>query len=232
MKIFAISDLHLSESYSKTMDIFGEQWEGHFKKIVDNWTQNVSDEDLVLIPGDISWAMHLEEAIPDLKKIAGLTGKKIILRGNHDYWWSSITQLRTILPEDMYAIQNDSITVNGAIICGSRGWLSPGSSIYSLEDDKVYKRELIRMEISLQNGLSRAQGRSMLAMIHYPPVNEKKEGTGFSRLFTQYGVGNVVYGHLHGKGSLNAFEGIYEGVRYHHVSCDHTDFRLKLISEM
>ncbi len=231
MKIFAISDLHLSESDSKTMDVFGEQWEGHFEKIAYDWTRNVSEEDAVLIPGDISWAMHLEEAFYDLKKIADLPGRKVILRGNHDYWWSSISRLRNLLPEGMYAIQNDSLALDGSIVCGSRGWLAPGSPVYSADDDKVYKRELIRMEISLQNGSMRAEGRPVIAMIHYPPVSEKKEGTGFSKLFTKYLVKHVVYGHLHGRGSANAFEGLYDGVMYHHVSCDHTDFRLKLVLE-
>ena len=125
MKIFAISDLHLSNSCDKPMDIFGGNWEGYTDKIIQNWNKRVGTEDLVLIAGDISWAMKLEEAQADLDWIDKLPGRKIIIKGNHEYWWKSISAVREILPQSIMAIQNDAIKIDDFIICGTRGWTVP-----------------------------------------------------------------------------------------------------------
>ena len=125
MKIYAISDLHLSTTCDKPMDIFGGNWEGYTEKIISNWKQKITDDDLVLVAGDISWAMKLEEAKPDLEWIDALPGKKIIIKGNHEYWWKSISSVRAILPDSVKALQNDSIKIGNVIFCGTRGWVIP-----------------------------------------------------------------------------------------------------------
>ena len=151
MQIYAIADLHLSLTSEKPMDVFGEAWRGHAEKLERNWRERVQADDLVLIPGDISWAMQLSAALPDLSFIGDLPGKKILLKGNHDYWWSAIGRVRASLPEGMRALQNDSIVENGIGICGSRGWLCPGSNNFSAEDQKIYLRELDRLSLSLSS---------------------------------------------------------------------------------
>ncbi|MDP2891999.1 MAG: metallophosphoesterase [Bacillota bacterium] len=230
MKIYSISDLHLSENHDKPMDIFGQHWEGHFEKIRDNWITHAEAEDIVLMPGDLSWAMRLSEARADFLRIAMLPGKKVILRGNHDYWWSSLSQVRSTLPPGVFALQNDCFVFGSVVIGGSRGWTCPGASGYAPEDAKVYNRELIRMEMSLSQAAGYG-GETLIAMIHFPPFNEKREPSGFTSLFRQYGVKKVVYGHLHDKSAASAFEGEMDGISYYLVSCDHTDFKLRLIHE-
>ena len=128
MRLFAIADLHLPGGANKPMDVFGKHWEGHFEKICDSWRENVSGEDIVLLPGDLSWAMQLEEAMGDLARIGTLPGRKVLLRGNHDYWWGSIGKLRERLPGGMYAIQNDAVALDGLTVAGSRGWTHPDGS--------------------------------------------------------------------------------------------------------
>jgi uncharacterized protein len=231
MTIYAISDLHLSETHEKPMDIFGSQWERHFEKIREDWLSRVSDEDAVLMPGDLSWAMHLRDAVSDILRISELPGKKLIIRGNHDYWWNSITQVRTVLPPGFDAIQNDSLILGTVVIAGSRGWTCPGPASFTPEDNRIYLRELQRMELSLSHARARSCDHTLIAMIHFPPFNEKAEPSGFTELFKKYGVKKVVYGHIHGKGLQNAFEGIIDDISYTLVSCDHTGFKLKPIHE-
>ena len=150
MKVYAISDLHLSINNPKPMDIFGENWDNYVDLIVKNWNRKVKENDIVLIAGDISWAMKFEDVLNDLDYISKLKGKKVLLKGNHDYWWHSISNLRNALPANMYAIQNDAIKIDNIVICGSRGWIAPEDNKFkSDEDEKLYKRELIRMELSL-----------------------------------------------------------------------------------
>ena len=127
MRIFAIGDPHLSLDSDKPMDIFGPKWGHHAERIAEAWHETVSEEDLVLVPGDISWAMHLKNAAADLKFIGDLPGRKVILRGNHDYWWDSLSKVRSALPPSMYALQNDALVIGGIAIAGSRGWTCPGS---------------------------------------------------------------------------------------------------------
>ena len=125
MAIYAIADLHLPGGDIKPMDVFGAHWAGHFEKISEDWRARVKPEDVVLLPGDISWAMALTDARQDLEAIGALPGSKVLLRGNHDYWWSGIGRVRDILPPDMYAVQNDCLCLNDTLICGTRGWLLP-----------------------------------------------------------------------------------------------------------
>ncbi len=226
MQIYAIADLHLSLTSEKPMDVFGEAWRGHAEKLERNWRERVQEDDLVLIPGDISWAMQLSAALPDLSFIGSLPGKKILLKGNHDYWWSAIGRVRSSLPDGMRALQNDSIVENGIGICGSRGWLCPGSNNFSAEDQKIYLRELDRLSLSLS---SLPAVETKIAMLHFPPFTDKEKGSGFTERLEVAGVQIVVYGHLHGEANRYAFEGERNGIYYHCVAADKLDFMPKLI---
>ena len=233
MKVFAIGDLHLSLSSDKPMDIFGENWAGHFERICSAWNALVCAKDIVLVPGDISWAMRLQEAMVDIRAIGGFTGRKVLSRGNHDYWWNSIARLRGELPADMYAIQNDALRFDGLTIAASRGWTCPGSAGFDGQNDaRLYEREVLRAELSLTHAQALHTGRKLVFMLHYPPMNEKRQPSGFTELFERYGVDEVVYGHLHGRATRSAFEGVQNGVRYTLCSADHLDFAPKLIAEL
>ncbi len=230
MKVFAIGDLHLSLNSDKPMDVFGPQWDHHAQRIAESWKETVSEEDLVLVPGDISWAMHLKNAAADLKYIGDLPGKKVILRGNHDYWWDSLAKVRNALPAGVYALQNDAVVIGGVAIAGSRGWTCPGSQNFDpATDQRIYERELIRLELSLKKAAGKG---AMICMLHYPPFNESRASSGFTELFERYGANLVVYGHLHGKSCKSAFEGVRNGVQYVLCSADHLEFRPKLIMEV
>ncbi len=224
-RIFAIGDLHLPGGSDKPMHVFGSQWEGHFMKIADDWRQRVDAQDIVLIPGDISWAMRLEDALEDLRAIGRLPGRKVLIRGNHDYWWSSISRLRSALPEGMYALQNDALVLDGLLFCGSRGWVTANQDS-SEEDRKIYLRELARMELSLQAGRKLAPNTASIVLTHYPPVDERGVKTPMGDLLVRYGARDVVYGHLHGAACERAFAGELDGVCYHPVSCDCLLFQL------
>ena len=235
MSVFAISDLHLPGGEPKPMHIFGAHWEDHFERIKADWTRRVKPEDVVLIPGDISWAMRLPDALPDLASIGALPGQKALLRGNHDYWWSSIGRVRAVLPAGMYAVQNDAVRFGDIIVCGSRGWLCPGFAQATEEDARIYQRELLRLEMSLAEARKKCVGVDspwMIAMLHFPPFapfspfSERPQETEVMRLLSAYGVHDAVYGHLHGAGLAGAFSGEMEGVRYHQVSCDGLGFAL------
>ena len=153
MAIFALGDLHLSHSGEKSMAVFGPEWEDHPGKIKANWNRLVSGDDLVIVPGDISWAMHLWEAKEDLNWLAALTGQKLLVRGNHDYWWGAIGNVRKALPPGIYALQNDCFRWGRWTICGTRGWLCPEDELFDPEyDEKIYRRELQRLQLSLESG--------------------------------------------------------------------------------
>lgn len=224
MTIYAIADLHLSDG-DKPMDVFGHHWSEHFPRVCADWTRRVSPKDVVLLPGDLSWAMQLEAALPHLNAIGQLPGRKILLKGNHDYWWGGIGRLRKALPEGMYALQNDSVMLDGALFAGSRGWLMAGEGA-APEDERIYNRELQRLELSLTAARKISKDAPLIGMAHYPPLTPAKRDAAPARLFAQYGAAHVVYGHLHGAALAHAFRGCADGVEYHQVSCDGLDFRL------
>ena len=227
MKVFAISDLHLSGVKEKPMNIFGEVWEGHFEKISADWRAKVTDEDIVLIGGDTSWGMKLEEGMFDVARLAGLPGRKVFIRGNHDYWWSAITRVRTLAPDDtFFFLQNDCVKFENVIIAGSRGWTCPGSADYTEHDEKLYLREAERFRLAFSEvGKVREEGDTLIALIHYPPMGIRKEETLFTRLFDENKVDKVVFGHLHGAGffPLRCERG---NIEYYLTSCDKVNFRL------
>lgn len=227
MAVYAISDLHLPARV-KPMDVFGDHWKNHFERIRADWLKRVKAEDLVLLPGDLSWAMRLEEAREDLASIAALPGQKILLRGNHDYWWSAIGQVRRALPSGMLALQNDSVLMDGRLYAGTRGWNLP-TEASEAEDQKIYMRERQRLEMSLQHARRRDGEAPITVMMHYPPLTS--DHPGFSDILEAWGVRDCVYGHLHGAALYGAVRGEIRGVCYHQVSCDGLDFKLYRLYE-
>ena len=227
MKIFAIGDLHLSTTSAKPMDIFGSGWEGHFEKIKKDWLSKVTAEDVVLIPGDISWAMKLSDALIDLNALKDLPGKKVFIRGNHDYWWSGISRVRAAAPDDSFIfLQTDSVKIGNFVIVGSRGWSCPGSPDFSEQDQKLYLRESARFGLALADGQRKLEeGDKLIAMIHYPPFNLKREDSNFTELFEGAGVETVVFGHLHGS-LFFPLQTEKNGVKYYLTSCDKIGFQL------
>ncbi len=223
MKVYAISDLHLSINNPKPMDIFGENWDNYVDVIVKNWKRKIKDDDVVIIAGDISWAMNLQEVESDIDYIANLPGKKIIIKGNHDYWWHSLTALRGILPSGFYAIQNDAIRIGNVVFCGSRGWTAPEDNKFKTpEDEKLYKREVIRMELSLNAAKTIMQeGDSLVVITHYPPYNSRFQSNPMTDLFKRYNVNVVVYGHLHNAAHKQKMKYSKNKIKYFLTSCDH-----------
>ncbi|MDL2225575.1 metallophosphoesterase [Eubacteriales bacterium OttesenSCG-928-M02] len=224
MAVFAIADLHLSGTQEKSMDIFGKNWENHGEKIATHWNSIITKEDVVLIPGDISWAMKLEEAAQDFLYLGALPGTKVLLRGNHDYWWTSINKVRRALPPNTFALQNDAfILPDGTAICGTRGWVTPGSTAYGKDEEKIYNREIGRLRLSLEDA-KRKGAPIRVVMMHYPPFSERQRVNGFTQLYREYGVKLVLYGHLHGIPKGGCFEGEQDGVLYRMVSSDYINF--------
>ncbi|MEG1582056.1 MAG: metallophosphoesterase [Clostridia bacterium] len=222
MKIFAISDLHLSTSVNKPMDVFGGNWEGYEEKIFNDWQEKVSDEDVVLLAGDLSWGMKLSEAEADIKKVAQQKGKKIIIKGNHEYWWKSISAVRDILSCNMIALQNDSTRVGDYLICGTRGWVVPEENkTLALEDEKLYLREVARLKLTLDDmQKNRKDGDKVICMMHFPPFNSMRADSEFTRLIEQYKIDKVVYGHLHGNSGRRELVTIKNDITYYLTSCD------------
>ena len=230
MRLFAIGDLHLPGGDDKPMDVFGPQWDRHFFHIRDNWQATVHEEDTVLIPGDISWAMQLEDAKEDLEEIGRLPGRKILCKGNHDYWWNSISRVRSILPANMQALQFSAADAGTAVICGTRGWLFPtGEQQLDEANRRIYLRETQRLRLALEEARNQAAGRPIVTMMHYPPLLAGERKTAFTELLEEFHVHTVVYGHLHGQGIQSGFTGEYHGIQYYLVSCDSIGFTPKEI---
>jgi len=232
MKVFAISDLHLSTVHPKPMDIFGDHWANHVARLHEEWSTAISSDDLVLVPGDISWAKDLEEAIPDLEWIDKLPGRKILLKGNHDYWWQSATKVRQALPSSLMILQYDAIKIGSLGIGGTRGWILPDTSQRDGEKDRlVYTREIGRLMRSLE-ALVKLKTEIRLVMCHYPPLWTLHLDTEITALLEQYQVNFCVYGHIHHPVDVPYFEGHHRGVEYWLVACDSLQFRPRLICEL
>lgn len=231
MKLFAISDLHLPGGDDKPMNVFGSQWDEHFLHISEDWLSRVGADDAVLIAGDISWALQMKNAEADLMAIAALPGRKVLLKGNHDYWWTSATRIRGLLPEGTYILQHSALDLGEAVVCGTRGWNFPSEACpLTPEEEKIYTREVMRMEMALREGAGIAGGRPLIVMTHFPPLSPEIHETAMTELFHRYGVRTVVYGHLHGQGIYAGVNGVVDGVAYYLTSCDSLGFRLAEIS--
>ena len=227
MAIYAISDLHLSLGIGKQMDIFGDNWVKHEEKIKKNWMSKVKNEDLVLLPGDFSWAMYLEETVRDFEFINDLPGKKILLKGNHDYWWTTLKKIRKFLEENNFKnidfLYNNSYFFENKIIAGTRGW-----SEQEEKPEKIIKRENIRLKLSLEDGINKyGSDKEIIVCMHYPPFNSYDEiELNFIKTMKQYHVKKCVYGHIHGEGKKEAKQGIIDGIDIQMVSSDYLGFDL------
>lgn len=258
MRLFGIGDLHLSfGTPGKSMERFGEAWRDHPRRVAEFWDATVNPEDLVLLPGDISWAMNLNQAAADLEWIAERPGTKIMIRGNHDYWWSSISKVRAALPPTIYALQNDSLVFGEYVIAGTRLWdsseysfqsiidykpvqadeLTPSTTQMTAEDQVLFERELGRLELSLK---SIPQGSfKRIVMTHYPPIGLALATSRASQLLERYNVSLCIFGHLHSikqeirqreMQSTGSLFGSKDGVRYELVSCDWLGCHLRQLS--
>ena len=230
MALYAMSDLHLSLSADKPMDVFGSSWHNYMERIRTHWSETVTDADMVIVGGDISWAMYLEEAYEDFKFLNELPGKKLLLRGNHDYWWEGISKLKNYMASNGFDsvcfLQNDAYVWDNTVIAGTRGWLIPSSDSFSSDDRKIYERELIRLDLSLKSAQKLAPDMEKLAVFHFPPLkNDGSVDGAISEILHSYNVTRCIYGHLHGIVAQNSFSGIADGIEYKLVSADYLNFK-------
>lgn len=219
MKVFAISDLHLSFAVEKPMDIFGDGWQNHFERVSEDWRARVGEEDLVLLGGDISWGMNTEQAAPDYAAIAALPGKKAVVKGNHDLYWGSLSKMQTAFPKFAF-LQNNCLRFENVLVVGSRGWTIPTEES-DAHDVAIYRRELIRLELSLSHAERvRTPDDKVVAMLHYPPFDAKYADSEVTELLAKHRVDAVTYGHLHGKNSRVTPVLEKQGIKYYITSCD------------
>lgn len=231
MRIFALSDLHLSTASDKPMEVFGPNWENHASRIKENWLDCVSEEDIVIISGDVSWGLKFREALPDLEWLHRLPGRKVLTKGNHDLWWTSLAKMNDLY-EDLIFVQYNYYDAGGVAICGTRGWFYPGQTMdFSEHDEKIFRRELIRLKLSLDAAKNDGFDRIILS-IHYPPTDFWGADTEFTDLIEQYNVTDVIYGHIHGERGKTAFGGVKAGIKYRLASSDCVKFRPILICEL
>lgn len=229
MRVYAIADLHLAFCTPKPMTVFGPQWAGHPQAIFDEWRAVVRDEDLVLLPGDLSWAMRLPEAMQDLAPVAALPGTKVLLRGNHDYWWPTASKLRAALPDGMLAVVNDAVRVGNVVVCGSRGWITPGFEPLGADDQRLLDREAERLSLSVQAARTlRQPGDHLILMLHYPPATPPYPANPITRVIDDARPDLIVYGHLHGVAPERAMRHV-NGVPAHLVAADGLKFRPRLL---
>ena len=230
MSIYVIGDLHLSFEVDKPMDVFGNNWENHSEKIKKNWIEKVKPEDTVIIPGDFSWATYLEESIPDFEYLNLLPGKKILLKGNHDYWWTTVSKMRKFLLDNHFEnidfLHNNSFLIEDTIIVGTKGWVT---NIKVKENAKILKRENLRLELSIKDGITKyGEDKEIIAFLHYPPFYKEPvpEEFDFIKTMQKYNIKKCYYAHLHGDSHREAIEGIVNGIDYKLISSDFLNFDL------
>lgn len=232
MKVFAISDLHLSFGSNKPMNVFGAHWEDHPERLREAWERSVSAGDIVLIPGDISWAMKLAEAQPDLSFVHALPGTKVIVKGNHDYWWSSLSKVKQALPASIVPLQNTAVRFGEVGIAGSRLWIDPDLRLEDAtgEDRKIFQRELGRFSLSLE--AMPHDVKVGIIMTHFPPI--ALDGRTGRAVEAAAGIPCKawVFGHMHlGAGDCSGFDRTIGTTRFEFVSADYLEFRPRLIHD-
>lgn len=235
MSIYVIADLHLSFKVNKPMDIFGDSWDNHPEKIRKYWLDNIKPEDTVILPGDFSWATYIEDAKPDFDFLNSLPGKKILLKGNHDYWWTTLAKMREFVLDNNYEnidfLYNNAYLVEDKIIVGTRGWtLQDGE-----ENKKMINRENERLKLSFKYGIQNfGEDKEIIAFMHYPPIaSENLLGSNFLEFYKtmkEYDVKECYYGHLHGNSHKDAIEGDVGGINFHLISADYLDFKPQKIN--
>ncbi len=222
MAIFALSDLHLPLGIDKPMDVFGWRWDNYVEKIEYEWKKIVKDDDFVIINGDFSWATYLNEALADFKFIEGLPGRKLLSKGNHDYWWETLTKMNEFLAandiKSVTFLQNNAVLCGDVAVCGAKGWISRNDNSFKKDDEKIYRRELIRLEASIKEAQKLSD--TIIAAIHFPP-DEKQ-----IKLMRDYNVHTCVFGHLHGK---RAEDYVVSSEKCALVSADYLKFTPKRI---
>jgi len=233
MAIYAISDLHLALSKYKPMDIFGTGWQNYIERIETAWRKMIRDDDTVLIPGDLSWATYIHSAVEDFTFLDALPGRKILSKGNHDYWWTTMTQMEKFIIENDFNtisfIQNNSILVDDVAIAATRGWICPGMPDFKEEDRKIYERELGRLKLSLSSlpkdpNTAEKLYNKLVVMLHYPPFSPKVQSTNFLEIIQSYEPDYCLYGHLHGEAVRNEFCGAIGKTEFLLVAADHLKF--------
>ena len=216
------------------MSIFGDNWKNHEEKIKKDWEEKVKENDLVIIPGDFSWSMYLKDTIEDFTYLNSLPGKKLLLKGNHDYWWATLTSMRKFLKENNFEnidfIYNNSYEYEGKIIVGTRGWAQGEDE----ETKRILKRESMRLELSIKDGIEKfGEDKEIIAFMHYPPISyrdiEKNIMNDFIKILKKYNIKRCYYGHLHSTSIKEAVEGVHFGIDFNLVSADGVDFKLKEI---
>lgn len=232
MSIYAIGDLHLSFNTDKPMNIFGEKWNNYEEKIKVDWLKKVKENDLVLIPGDFSWSMKLEDTYKDFEYLNNLPGKKILLKGNHDYWWNTVKKMNEFIKNNKFNniefLYNNSYFFDNCIICGTRGWNISNDE----EDKRLFERELLRLELSLNDGIQKyGEDKEIIVCMHYPPItsyniSEYDINLKMINLLKKYNVKKCIYGHLHGTSHKDAIEGDISGIEFKLVSSDYLNFEL------
>ncbi len=246
MAIYGISDLHLSlkenflagESAKiyKPMDIFSKDWHKHTERIFENWQNTVGADDIVFLPGDLSWAMTLKEVATDVDYLSQLNGTLYLSKGNHDFWWETKAKSQGIMSKNVFLLQNESVIAENVLVAATRGWRTPNSKDFKAEDEKIYKREVIRLELALKDGVAKEQKHDgdieeRWVMLHYPPVNDKYEKNELIELMEQYGVTKCFYGHLHGQSQNSALIGNKWGIEFDLVSTDYLNHVPKLLKK-
>ncbi|HVG20331.1 MAG TPA: metallophosphoesterase [Blastocatellia bacterium] len=225
MRVFAIGDMHLEGGTGKTMDRFGDNWRNHDVKIFESWERLGRDDDLLLVVGDTSWAMRIEDALPDLERVGQMKGRKLLLKGNHDYWWQSPSKMSRALHPSIRVLNASSVVEGRTAIAGTRGWVCPDDSFFEEHDAKIYEREVGRLRAALQSLRGReGEFDSLVVALHYPPMNDKHEPSGFTELIDEYGADFCVFGHVHGEHIKSAFTGARGRTIYSLVSADAVDF--------
>ena len=227
MSIYVIADLHLSFSQDKPMDIFGKNWENHAEKIKQDWLARVRLEDTVILPGDFSWSMYLDETDKDFEFINDLPGQKILLKGNHDYWWPTGTSMRKYIEEKNFKnidfLYNNSYEYENKIIAGTKGW----NISEEQEDIRLTKREVARLELSIKDGIQKyGEDKEIIVFMHYPPLTKNYMNTEYTKMLKKYNIKRCYYGHLHGNSIYDAVEGKIQGIELKLVSADGLDFKL------
>ncbi len=226
MALYVIGDTHFSEGCNKPMDIFGGAWTGYRDKLVSSLSI-LRPEDTLVLAGDFSWGMSLQEALPDFRLLDSFPGKKLLIKGNHDYWWETVSKMKRFFAENAIEtidfLHNSCYFYNGAALCGTRGWFYDKNDP-AAGDDKIFKRELIRLEASLKAAVDQG-AREIDCFLHYPPVFAGTEVPQITEILSRYPVKRVFYGHLHGESLRGAFSGMRNGIYYAVVSADALGFR-------
>ena len=227
MALYTISDLHLPLGVNKPMDIFSSEWDNYVNRLAVNWQNTVKPDDYVVLAGDFSWATYIEQAKPDFDFLNNLNGIKFLLKGNHDYWWTTKKKLDEFITKnnfsDIHFIQNNSYLYKDIAICGSRLWQYPEGANETEENVRIYNREICRLELSLNEAM-KLSSKEIILFTHYPPITQSKTYNAFTELISKYPVSDCIYGHLHAASQKKAAEGTYNNVNYTLVSCDYRHF--------